>query len=102
MLNSQKMKNLVARKSRESKIAVQQMYGLYAMDRLVLKLSKSDFAESLIVKGGFLLTTYLGVSMRTTRDLDFTMKNLQLDEDAIKELAEVIELEKKMTMRILN
>lgn len=91
MLNPQKMKNLVVRKSRESKIAVQQMYGLYAMDRLVLKLSESDLADSLIVKGGFLLTTDLGVDMRATRDLDFTMRNLRLDEDTIDELAKVIE-----------
>ncbi len=91
MLNPQKMKNLVVRKSRESKIAVQQMYGLYAMDRLVLKLSESDFADSLIVKGGFLLTTDLGVDMRATRDLDFTMRNLSLDEYTIDELAKVIE-----------
>lgn len=67
------------------------MYGLYAMDRLVLKLSESDPADSLIVKGGFLLTTDLGVDMRATRDLDFTMRNLRLDEDTIDELAKVIE-----------
>lgn len=85
------MKNLVGKKAHESKIPIQQMYGLYAMDRLVLKLSETEFADNLIVKGGFLLTTDLGVSMRSTRDLDFTLENFSLDEDTINELLNIIE-----------
>lgn len=91
MLNQQKMKNLIVKKSKESKIPVQQMYGLYAMDRLILKLSETEFADNLIVKGGFLLTTDLGVSMRSTRDLDFTVKNFLLDENKINKLIDAIE-----------
>lgn len=96
------MKNLVVRKARESKIPVQQMYGLYAMDRLVLKLSKTEYADNLIVKGGFLLTTDLGVSMRATRDLDFTIKNFCLDEDTINELIDAIEDKEDIDKIILS
>lgn len=85
------MKRIVVQKSKESKIPVHQMYGLYAMDRLILKLSETEFADNLIVKGGFLLTTDLGISMRATRDLDFTMRNFRLDEDTINGLLGVIE-----------
>jgi predicted nucleotidyltransferase component of viral defense system len=84
------MKNLIIKKSRESKLPIQQLYGLYAMDRLILKLSKTSYADNLIVKGGFLLTTDLGVSMRATRDLDFTIRNCFLGKDTVDKLTEVI------------
>lgn len=100
MLNPQRVKNLVGKKSKETRIAVQQMYGLYAMDRLVLKLSESDFADSLIVKGGFLLATDLGVDLRATRDLDFTMKSLRLDESTVDDLGRVIESRSENDMLI--
>ncbi|WP_066188797.1 MULTISPECIES: nucleotidyl transferase AbiEii/AbiGii toxin family protein [Gracilibacillus] len=90
MLSQQKMKNLIRQKSKESKLPVQQLYGLYAMDRLILKLSKSSYADHLIVKGGFLLTTDLGICMRATRDLDFTLRDAILSKDTLNELIDVI------------
>lgn len=85
------MKSLVGKKAHETKTPIQQLYGVYAMDRLILKLSKTEFSNNLIVKGGFLLTTDLGVSMRTTRDLDFTLQNITLNEGTINELLNFIE-----------
>lgn len=85
------MKNLISQKSKESKLPAQQLYGLYAMDRLILKLSKSSYADKLIVKGGFLLTTDLGVSMRATRDLHFTLRNSFLSKGKLDELVDVIQ-----------
>ncbi|MBU5467926.1 nucleotidyl transferase AbiEii/AbiGii toxin family protein [Virgibacillus sp. MSJ-26] len=95
MLNQQMMKNLIIKKSKESKLPAQQLYGLFAMDRLILKLSKTPYANNLIVKGGFLLTIDLGVSMRATRDLDLTVRDLYLSTDVINELFDVIKIKDK-------
>src|SRR5699024_2113853 len=89
------MKNLIIKKSKESKLPSQQLYGLFAMDRLILKLSKTPYANNLIVKGGFLLTIDLGVSMRATRDLDLTVRDLYLSTDVINELFDVIKIKDK-------
>lgn len=85
------MKMLIKEKSKESKLPPQQLYGLYAMDRLILKLSDSIYSDDLIVKGGFLLTTNLGLDSRATRDMDFTVRNIDLSEEIISELIDVIE-----------
>lgn len=84
------MKNMVAKKSKESGLAMQQLYGLFAMERLILKLSRSSYADQLVVKGGFLLTTELGVSYRATRDLDFTVRNSALSLDMLEGMINVI------------
>lgn len=91
MLNRHEMRSLVNKKSKESKLPPQQLYGLYAMDRLILKLSNSTYSNDLIVKGGFLLTTHLGINSRVTRDMDFTIKNIPLSEEVIDDFISVIE-----------
>src|SRR5690625_710436 len=90
MLSQQRMKNLIREKAIESNLPMQQLYGLYAIDRLVLKLSKSLYADKLIVKGGFLLTTELGISMRATRDLDFTAEYILLNKFEVEKLLKEI------------
>ena len=86
------MRNLVREKSKKSKLPTQQLYGLYAMDRLILKLSDSVYSRLLIVKGGgFLLTTHLGINSRATRDIDFTVIDFKLSNEMISNLVSVIE-----------
>lgn len=86
------MKSLIRSKSIESGLSPQQLYGLYAMERLILKLSKSIYSAELIVKGGFLLTTKLGLTSRMTRDIDFTIRNNSLSESEISEFTDLIEI----------
>jgi len=44
----------------------------YFFDALLLRLSKSQFCDEFILKGGYLLSIDMGVVSRTTRDLDFS------------------------------
>jgi len=91
LLSRNEMRDLVKKKSKESRLPPQQLYGLYAMDRLILKLSDSVYSSNLIVKGGFLLTTNLGIDSRATRDMDFTVRNVSFSENAVADLVAVIE-----------
>lgn len=90
LFNQQKVKNMISKKSAETGLPAQQLYGLFGMERLILKLSQSSYAEHLIVKGGFLLTTDLGLSARATRDIDFSVMNIYLSQDTMNELIDVI------------
>ena len=85
------MKDLVGKKFKETQVPIQQLYGLYAMEQLIVKLSKDEIADHLIVKGGFLLATHLGVQNRVTRDLDFTVQGFYLNEDTLRDFIDVIE-----------
>lgn len=85
------MKSLVGSKAKEANIPVQQMYGLYAMDQVALKLSRSELANHLIMKGGFLIVTDFGVDQRVTRDLDFSLSNLSLDKQQVDNIITILE-----------
>lgn len=48
------------------------------MELLISKLAKIEYADNLIVKDGFLLTSSYGLENRATGDLDFTVKGIEL------------------------
>lgn len=86
MLSKQKMKNLISKKSKETGLPAQQLYGLYAMDQFVSEISETEYSDHLIIKGGFLLTTSYGLDNRATGDIDFTVRGIALNEDNIEKM----------------
>jgi len=49
----------------------QQAIQYYAIERFLFRLSKSDFADALIVKGATMLRAWGGAIARPRRDIDF-------------------------------
>lgn len=90
-LSEQKMKNLIAKKYKETNIPIQQLYNLYATEQIVKKLSESKFKDHLILKGGYLLSMMYGLNERSTKDLDTTVQHLALNEKTIDEMITFIE-----------
>jgi hypothetical protein len=61
------------------------------MERFLERLSLSPYKNSLILKGGALISSMVGLENRTTLDVDTTVKGLQLTpEDAQKIVSEII------------
>lgn len=63
---------------------------IYMMERFLERIAASQYAEKFIIKGGILVTSLVGVSMRSTMDIDSTIRNLNLSEDEIAEIIEEI------------
>ena len=63
---------------------------LYMMERFLERLSKSKYSDDFIIKGGILVTSMIGVSMRSTMDIDTTIRNLNLSEEDMKKIVEEI------------
>ena len=47
------------------------------------KLSKSEYRENFILKGGLLVSSLIGVDMRSTMDMDTTIKGIPVNEETI-------------------
>lgn len=56
----------------------------FMMERLLERISLSDYKENFILKGDVLVASILGISSRTTIDLDMTLTNYALREKSIK------------------
>ena len=74
-----RIKSLVGADSAKAQAAMR----LYAMERFLDRLARSPWRRCLIVKGGTLVTALVGVSMRTTMDIDATVRGIALQEDEI-------------------
>ena len=66
---------------------------IYMMDRFLERLSCSKYKDNFIIKGGILVTSMVGVSLRSTMDIDATIKNLNLSEEdmlkVVKDIADI-------------
>ena len=63
-------------------------------EALLKRISVSKYKDKFIIKGGLLLSSIFGVDLRSTMDLDTTIKNLSLDRGTItKAIKEIINID---------
>ena len=55
----------------------------FMFEALLKRISKSKYKDKFIIKGGLLLSSIFGVNLRSTMDLDTTIKGLPLDRETI-------------------
>ena len=65
----------------------------YALERLVYRLSISDYAESFILKGGMLITLWIEDQKRFTRDIGFLSFGLNDETELVDIFSEILSIE---------
>jgi len=58
----------------------------YIMERFFERVAISKYRENFILKGGFLIAAMVGIDMRSTMDMDTTIKGLQVSQDEIEKI----------------
>ena len=81
-----KIRNIAKQKNIPAQVILQN----YMFERLLVRLSVSDYKEKFVLKGGMLVAAIVGLDNRATMDLDTTLKNLPLTPDAIRNALEQI------------
>ena len=76
--NVMQLKAKINNRAREAGISPAHAMQAYVLDRLILRISKSPYRDSIIVKGGVLIGSLIGVDRRTTMDLDTTISGFTL------------------------
>lgn len=81
-----KLKN----KSKKQNIPLQQLLNLFCQEEFIRRLSKSNYRNNLILKGGYLLYSISGFTTRPTVDSDYLLENYPNDIDTIENLVNEI------------
>lgn len=85
-----KIKNIAKANKTDARILMR----IYMMEKFLERLSVSTYSGNFIIKGGILVTSMVGVSMRSTMDIDATIKNINLsEEDALRVISEISEID---------
>ena len=103
--NAMSLKAYIKNKSIERNIPAQLVMQNYMLERLLERISISKYKNNFIIKGGFLISSIVGIDSRTTMDLDTTVKGLNLSKETLKYVfSEVcnINLNDNITFDILN
>lgn len=84
--NAMQFKSIIKKISKEKNISPQLVMQNYMLERLLERISLSDYRHNFIFKGGFLISSIVGLSSRSTMDLDTTLKGLTLTHASITDI----------------
>lgn len=82
--NVTSLKAVINNIAKENKISAQSVLQTYMLERLLERISVSNYKDNFILKGGMLISAMLGIDSRTTMDMDTTIKGFALTEDNIR------------------
>lgn len=77
---SKQLKDRVRNISKGDNNVAKGLIRIFMMERFLERVSLSRYRNNFILKGGMLVASIVGVDMRTTMDIDTTVKALPLNE----------------------
>lgn len=84
--NVMSFKAIINNVAKENKISAQSVLQTYMLERLLERISVSQYQDKFILKGGMLISAILGIDTRTTMDIDTTIKGVQLTVNSIEKI----------------
>lgn len=90
MINIESIKGKIRNFSENNNLSSQEILQMYFFERFLERLSKSKYKQNFVIKGGFLISSIIGIENRTTMDMDTTLKGLPLKKEIIKDIVEEI------------
>ena len=103
--NTMSFKAIINNIAKEIKVAAQAVLQTYMLERLLERISLSQYKNNFILKGGMLISAMLGIDSRTTMDMDTTIKGFTLTEENINKIMQEIcelKIEDNVSFKINN
>jgi len=103
VLNESQIKGKIKSIAKSNNADARVLLRIYMMERFLERLSKSNYSDNFIIKGGVLVTSMVGISLRSTMDIDTTIRNFELSKDeAVKIVGDIcsIDINDNVTFKI--
>ncbi len=84
--NVKSLKDKARNVANENNISIQQVLQNYMFERVLERLSKSKYKENFIIKGGLLLSSIMGINLRTTMDIDTNITGINLNKTELSKI----------------
>jgi predicted nucleotidyltransferase component of viral defense system len=86
MKNAMQLKAIIKNISKEKSISAQLVMQNFMLERLLERISVSQYKSNFILKGGFLIAAMVGLDTRATMDMDATIKGLPFTEETVSKM----------------
>ena len=90
MINIESIKAKIRNLAKNNNLSSQEVLQMFRFERFLGRLSKSDYRSNFVIKGGFLVSSLIGINNRTTMDMDSTIKGIPLTEENITKVVDSI------------
>jgi len=92
--SARQLKDWIKNKSKKIGTPANTLLQTYMMERLLERISLSVYHDNMILKGGFLIASMIGVDKRSTKDMDTTLLGLPVNRNEIEVIIkEIISIE---------
>ena len=89
-LTEEQVKGRIKSLAKQKNADARTLMRVYMMERFLERVSTSKYKDNFIIKGGMLITAMVGVSLRSTMDIDTSIKNQNLSEVDIRKILDEI------------
>lgn len=92
--NAMQLKARIKARAEEANVSPQLMMQNYLLERLMERISLSEWRDRIVIKDGMLIGSLIGADKRSTKDLDATLRGFELThESAERAFREIIAVE---------
>ena len=92
--NAMSLKAKINNIAKKEKVLPQAVMQTYMLERLLERISISEYKDNFILKGGMLISSIIGIDNRSTMDMDTTIKGFKLDTENLENiLQEIIKID---------
>lgn len=99
------LKNWINNKAKKKNLLANTVLQNFMMERLLERIAVSKYKHNFILKGGFLIAAMVGLDMRSTMDMDMTIKGIPVNKKNILSILNeifAIDLDDNVTFKIKN
>jgi predicted nucleotidyltransferase component of viral defense system len=86
MNTSRQLTDLIKNKACNLELDAQLLLKRYFMEQMLARIAQSEYRTNFILKGGLLISSLIGLSSRTTQDIDVSIINKPLSIEEIKQV----------------
>jgi len=88
MKNAMQLKAIIKNLAKEHHISAQLVMQNFMLERLLERISVSEYCQNFILKGGFLIAAIVGIDTRATMDMDATIRGIPVNEESMRNMFE--------------
>lgn len=80
----EQLKGQIRNFAKKRNLQPQEVLQMFLLERVLERLSKSQYKNNFILKGGLLIASMIGIAERTTMDMDTTVTGIDMEENEIE------------------
>lgn len=90
MKTPEQLKGAIRNIAKQKELHAQEVLQIFMFERILERLSLSRYKKNFVLKGGLLISSMIGISERTTMDMDTTVRGIDMDEANIERIIKEI------------